>query len=154
MITKNERILERKKFIGSRHGRVLKTFSPKFNTIFNFFLKSYRSKILDFGGSDIKIIHNPNSPCGKEFFRLYDNGDYSNGKKVMESRHPNIARACIIGKKSWGLHLDMWADGIVEGSFLKNEILNQFNEFDIIIPESLLNNFYDMIYSKMKKHRI
>lgn len=150
--TKNNRIQRRKDQIGSRHTRVLKTFTPKFNTIFNFFLKSYRSKILDFGGSFLKFESNPNSPCARECFRLFENGFYSNGKNIPTSRHPNVIESLIISKKSFGLHVDMWSDGIVEGTFLKHEILDQFKDEGIEIPESLLTNFYDLIYKKTKKY--
>ncbi len=142
------RINEKVKVIGSRHDRVIRNFSHKFNTIFIFFLKSYRSNILDFGGSENKFIHDSKSPCGKECFRLYENGYYSNGKNLMTSRHPNIIECVITAKKSWGLHCDMWSDGIVEGTFTKEEILHQFVENNITIPESLLINFYDLIYKK------
>lgn len=142
------RINEKVKVIGSRHDRVIRNFSPKFNTIFNFFLTSYRLNILDFGGSENKFSYDPKSPCGKECFRLYENGHYSNGKNLMTCRHPNIIESVITSKKSWGLHCDMWSDGIVEGTFTKEEILEQFIRNNIVIPESLLLNFYDLIYKK------
>jgi hypothetical protein len=80
---------------------------------------------------------------------MFDNGLFKNTK--ISSRHPNIVRSVIIGKKSWGLQLNEWADGIVEGSFTKQEILNDFKILDIQIPESLMVDFENRIYEKMKK---
>ena len=40
----------------------------------------------------------------------------------LSSCHPNTLKGVIVGKKSWGLHLTMWTDGIVEGSFTEREI--------------------------------
>lgn len=90
-----------------------------------------------------------NGPEGKHTFRMFDNGYFKN--KMISTKHPNIVKAVIIGKKSWGLQLNEWADGIVEGSFTKREILSQFTELDIVIPESLLLDFENRIYSKIMK---
>jgi hypothetical protein len=57
----------------------------------------------------------------------------------------------IIGKKSWGLFLNEWSDGIVEGSFTKKEIIKEFYENNIIIPESLLKDFENRIIQKINK---
>lgn len=78
---------------------------------------------------------------------MFDNGLFKNS--TISSRHPNIVKAVIIGKKSWGLQLNEWADGIVEGSFTKQEILSQFHDFNIEIPDSLLLDFENRIYSKL-----
>ena len=67
------------------------------------------------------------------------------------TRHPNIVRGVIIGKKSWGLFLNEWSDGIVEGSFTKREIIKEFEDNGITIPESLLKDFENRIVQKMKK---
>ena len=67
------------------------------------------------------------------------------------TRHPNIVRGVIIGKKSWGLFLNEWSDGIVEGSFTKREIIKEFEDNGILIPESLLKDFENRIVQKMKK---
>jgi len=80
---------------------------------------------------------------------MFDNGLFKNS--TISSRHPNIVKAVIIGKKSWGLQLNEWADGIVEGSFTKREILDDFKILDIQIPESLMVDFENRIYEKMKK---
>lgn len=87
---------------------------------------------------------------GKNAFRKFDNGDY-NGENKIITRHPNIVRGVIIGKKSWGLFLNEWSDGIVEGSFTKREIIKEFEDNGIKIPESLLKDFENRIIQKMKK---
>ena len=40
---------------------------------------------------------------------------------------------------------------VVEGTFSKKEILGEFEKYNIIIPESLLNDFNNRIIDKMKK---
>lgn len=82
----------------------------------------------------------------KEFYRFFENGDYRN--KEWLSRQNMVSEAVIIGKKSWGLHVDMWSDGIAEGNFTKFEILDQFYQKEIIIPEPLLLDFYNTIDKK------
>lgn len=54
----------------------------------------------------------------------------------------------MIGKKSWGLWVDQWSDGIVEGSFLIEEILEEFSSRNIEIPESFLLDFKNRIQKK------
>lgn len=56
-----------------------------------------------------------------------------------------------MGKKSWGLWCDQWGDGISEGTFLKREIIEDFTNLGITIPESLMKDFDDRIYRKVKK---
>ena len=57
----------------------------------------------------------------------------------------------IIGKKSWGLWINEWCDGIVEGSFTRHEILDEFYNKGIKIPESLLNDFNNRLTEKRIK---
>jgi hypothetical protein len=57
----------------------------------------------------------------------------------------------IVSKKSWGLFCDQWGDGIAEGTFLKREIIEDFTKHGITIPESLMKDFDDRIYRKVKK---
>lgn len=83
-------------------------------------------------------------------FRKYDNGHYKNDLPIV-TRHPNIVKGVIIGKKSWGLWLNEWTDGIVEGSFTKSEILEEFTKNGITIPESLLNDFNNRLNQKRIK---
>jgi hypothetical protein len=127
----------------------LKKYSQKFDEIFMFFLKSYRSGILTFCGYKVDVKFNLNSNDGKFCFRLFDNGEI----KIynLESRHPNILKSVIIGKKSWGLWVNEYSYGISEGLFTKEEVLNQFYENKILIPESFLIDFENSILKKKIK---
>lgn len=150
-IITNEIREERKRLIGSRKERKLQKYSDNFNKIFTFFLKSYRSGILTFCGVDVSVDYDPDGFDGKYTFRQFDNGFFNNNKLV--SQHPNITKGVIVGKKSWGLHVKMWVDGISDFCFSKNEILNQFSEKNIKIPESLLKDFNNQLRkSFMKKY--
>lgn len=79
----------------------------------------------------------------------FDNGQFK-GKDIV-SRHPNIVKSVIVGKKSWGLWADQWSDGIVDGDFRQQEILDEFKYKGIIIPESLMTDFNNRIIKKLKK---
>jgi hypothetical protein len=79
----------------------------------------------------------------------FDNGQYK-GKDIV-SRHPNIVKSVIVGKKSWGLWVDQWSDGIVDGDFRLQEILEEFEIKGIIIPEPLMNDFNNRISKKLIK---
>ena len=57
-----------------------------------------------------------------------------------------------MGKKSWGLWSNTWAEGIVDWSFTKEEILNEFSSKNITIPNSLLIDFENKIL-KLKVKR-
>lgn len=138
---------------GSRDHRKLQKYSEKFNEIFNFFLKSYRSGILTFCGYDVKVEFDINSDNGKFGFRRFENGEIKIHN--LKSCHPNILKSVIIGKKSWGLWLDQFTDGIVEGSFTKEEILEQFYEKGIKIPEPFLLDFDNtLLRKKVKRNEI
>jgi len=110
---------------------------------------SYRSGILTFCGSEVKVEFDINSDDGKFGFRKFENGEIK--MHFLKSCHPNILRGVIIGKKSWGLWLDQWTDGIVECSFTKDEVLEQFYEKGIKIPESFLLDFDNTILRKKVK---
>lgn len=69
----------------------------------------------------------------------------------LKSRHPNILKGVVTGKKSWGLWLDQWTDGIVECSFTRKEILEEFEKRKIEIPEPLMIDFENVIYKKRLK---
>jgi hypothetical protein len=49
------------------------------------------------------------------------------------------------------LWVNQWSDGILEGTFTKKEILQEFEERNIKIPEPLLKDFENRIYNKMIK---
>jgi hypothetical protein len=108
---------------------------------------SYRKGILVFCGENVEVEFDPNGVSCKEGFRMYDDGHFKNGK-IIKSRHPNLLRSVIIGKKSWGLWLNQWTDGIVDWSFTRQEILNIFNEKQIIIPDSFLKDFDNRLEKK------
>jgi len=52
------------------------------------------------------------------------------------------------------LFLNEWVDGIVEMSFTRNEILGQFEDEGIIIPECLLIDFENVLRKKRIKRYI
>ena len=146
-----KRIEERKKYIKSKKNRKLMKYSDNYNEMFIFFLKSYRKGILDFCGSDVKVKHSYDGEDGKFSFRMFDNGQFKN--KELTSIHPNILRGVIIGKKSWGLFCQEWSQGIVSCDFTKEEILNQFKENNIKIPEVFITEFDNIIWkTKLKKY--
>lgn len=138
--------------MGNRLDRKLSNYSDNFNEIFNFFLSSYRKGILTFCGSIVNVEFDVNESEGKNTFRKFDNGQYSGGKPIV-TRHPNIVKAVIVGKKSWGLWSNTWAEGVVDWSFTKEEILNEFSSKNIIIPEPLLKDFENKIQTlKIKRN--
>ena len=141
---KIEKIENRKKEIGSKHHRKLKKYSNNFNKIFNFFLQSYRRGLLTFCGSEVIVEYDPNGPDCKEGFRLHEDGYFK--LKTIKSRHPNILRSVLIAKKSWGLWVQEWTDGIVDWTFTKEEILSQFDGIEI--PESFMNDFENVLHKK------
>ena len=143
------KIENRKKNIGSRNDRKLKKYSNNFNEMFSFFLQGYRSGILTFCGSGVDVEFDINSNEGKFSFREFENGRFKNKKFI--SRHSNVFRSCIIGKKSWGLWKDQWSDGIVDWSFTKEEIFGQFEDLGIEIPSSLIKEFDNIVEKKKIK---
>ena len=148
-LTKKERIELRKQEIGSKHDRKLTRYSDSFNEIFTFFLSSYRKGSLTFCGSHVRVEFNIDSGEAKNTFRKFDNGDFK-GKDIV-SRHPNIVKGVIIGKKAWGLWVGQWSDGICEGTFRMKDILQDFEDKGITIPNSLMNDFYNQIEKKINK---
>jgi len=82
----------------------------------------------------------------------FENGYYKDREIV--TRHPRIVKSVIIGKKSWGLWIGEWSDGISEGLFIKNEIVNEFVGRGVKIPENLMKDFNYRIRSKfIKRYR-
>ena len=120
--------------------------------IFDFYLKIYRTGIITFCGSEVKVKFDINSKEGKFTFREYDNGVYK-GKEII-SKHPNIVEGVIIGKKGWGLWVNTWSDGIVDWCFTEEEILNEFKNKNIEIPSSLLKDFQNRIDKKKHKRNL
>lgn len=117
--------------------------------MFTFFLSCYRHGILTFCGSSIDVEFDIDGPEGKFCFRKFENGHYK-GDSPIQTRHPNITKGVITGKKGWGLWVDQWTDGIVDWSFTEEEILGTFKEHNIKIPESFLNEFYNKLDNKRR----
>lgn len=121
--------------------------------MFTFFLQSNRKGILTFCGEDVQVKFDVNGDDGKITFKKYDNGEFKYSE--ITSRHSNITKCVIVGKKSWGLWINEWSDGISEGSFTKREILEEFEKRNIEIPEPLMidfeNKIYKKIFDKLKK---
>lgn len=115
--------------------------------MFSFFLRSYRCGILTFCGSKVEVKFDINGEEGKFVFRSFENGEYKLTTPV--TKHPNIVKGVIIGKKSWGLFLNEWTSGISEGLFTKKEILYEFEKYNIIIPEPLLQDFENVLNKKI-----
>ena len=151
MNRKQRRIEETKRKAGSRNDRKLKKYSEKFNKMFNFYLSVYRTGLITFCGVGVdEIESDPNGAEGRYAFREYDNGRYKQGVPPM--RHPNILRAIIIGKKGWGLWCKQWAEGIGQCLFTKHEILEEFREHGIVMPESIETEFSNLIWDYRFKH--
>ena len=112
-------------------------------------MKSYKCGILQFCGSKVEVQFDPNGDDGKFSFRKFENGQIKLGD--LKSRHPNVLRSVIIGKKSWGLWLEQYSEGINEWSFTREEILNIFYKHNIKIPESFLKEFDNLIQKKRLK---
>lgn len=149
---KRDRINKKKNKIGSRHRRKLKRYSNKFKKIFNFFLNSNRSGLIEFCGSNLSIEFDVNGLDARECFRLYEDGYYKN-KKIV-TRHKNLLTSILISKKGWGLWLDQWTDGICDFSFTKEEILEQFNNLGIVVPKPLLKDFDNTLRRKKEKRNL
>jgi hypothetical protein len=119
--------------------------------MFTFYLSVYRSGLITFCGVGVdEIESDANGTEGKYGFREYDNGRYKDG--IPPSRHPNILRGVIIGKKGWGLWVDQWTQGIVDWTFTKEELLDEFEGNNIEIPEPLMLE-WDKLISKQKSVR-
>lgn len=72
----------------------------------------------------------------------------------MITKQPNILKSVLIGKKGLGLWFDQWSDGIVDWSFTKEEILDDFEKRGVEIPESFLIEFDNLIEKKKIKRNI
>ena len=105
--------------------------------------------MFSFCGSIVEVKFDVNEEEGKFCFRKLENGEYKKGE-IPISRHSNILKGVIIGKKGWGLWVDQWSDGIVDWTFTKEEILNEFKIRNIKIPESLLKDFENRIEKKRR----
>ena len=116
--------------------------------MFDFYLSVNRSGLITFCGVDVQVEYDVNGSDGKFGFRDYDNGRFKG--KTPVSRHPNILKSVIIGKKGWGLWVDQWTQGIIEWTFTKEEILQEFVKRDITIPEPLMKEWDNLIERKKR----
>ncbi len=57
----------------------------------------------------------------------------------------------VVGKKSWGLWLSEFTDGVCDSLFTKEEVLKQFEDNNIKIPESFLLDFENTLLRKKVK---
>ena len=121
--------------------------------MFTFFLQSYRHGILDFCGVEVRTKLEINEQEGKFCFRKFENGEYSKEDlfEGIPTRHPNILKGVIVGKKGWGLWCQEWTDGITDFLFTKSEILDQFEEKGIEIPSSFRLEFDKLLEKKFRK---
>ena len=120
--------------------------------MFNFYLSVYRSGLITFCGVGVEVDFDVNGSDGKFGFREYDNGRFK--FKTPISKHPNILRGVIIGKKGWGLWVEQWSQGIVDWSFTKEEILEEFTKRNIEIPEPLMLEWDKLIERKRIKRNL
>jgi len=107
----------------------------------------YRTQLITFCGSEVKVVFDVNGLDGKNCFNNYENGLYKH-KETIVTRHPNIVRAVITSKRGWGLWVGEWSRGISEGLFSKDDILNEFEIRNIKLPEFLLKEFDNLIHKK------
>jgi hypothetical protein len=105
---------------------------------------------LTFCGSEIIVQSSPKGKSSKECFK-----EYENGKPLSQlvTNQPNLLKSVIIGKKSWGLHVKMWSDGIGDGEFRMKDILEDFEKKGIKIPDSFLRDFENSIRRRIIKNK-
>lgn len=121
--------------------------------MFSFFLNGNRKGLFSFCGSIVNTEFDVDGDESKFCFRKLENGEYKPGE-IPVTRHPNILKSVISGKKGWGLWVDQWSDGIVDWTFTEEEILNEFKKKNIKIPEPLLRDFYNRIDKKKRKRNL
>ena len=120
--------------------------------MFKFYLTIYRTDLISFCGVGVTVDFDINGSDGKFGFREYDNGRFKH--KTPISRHPNILRGVIIGKKGWGLWVEQWSQGITDWSFTKEEILLEFEKRNIVIPDPLMLEWDKLLERKRIKRNI
>lgn len=153
-LSKIERLkyLKENGLLNNRHTRKLEKFSNNFNLIVTFFLQSYRKGLLNFGGIGVDTFFKSEGYSAKEAFRRFEDGQYNN-LQPMESRHNNVMKALIIAKKSWGLHVKMWTEGIVDCDFTIDEIVDAFTKHNITIPDGFLKGLKnEVLKQKINKY--
>jgi len=81
---------------------------------------------------------------------MFENGEMKLHELV--SSEPDILKGVIIGKKSWGLWMREWSEGVGDGLFNKWEILEEFEKRDITIPDPFLLDFNNSIKRRILKN--
>jgi len=121
--------------------------------MFTFFLKSYRCGILDFCGVEVITHYDKNGRDGKFCFKNFDNGVYTKTQvhEGIHTKHPNVLKGVIIGKKGWGLWKNQWCEGISDSLFTISEILEEFEQHNIKIPEPLMKDFLNTMVRMYNK---
>ena len=142
-LTKNQRIALKKQqgILKDRHSRKLERYSDNFNEMFAFFLTSYRNGLLTFAGSEVIVSFSTDAPNAKEAMKRYETGEH----KQLVCRQNNVLQAVITAKKSFGLHVKMWSEGIADHDFDIQEVLDTFNEYGIKVPDCLLKGLHNEI---------
>lgn len=69
------------------------------------------------------------------------------------TNQPNILKGVIVGKKSWGLHLKMWSEGIGDGEFRLKDIIEDFQMKNIEIPDQLLLDLQNNIRKRIIRNK-
>lgn len=103
-----------------------------------------RSGLITFCGVGINVKFDVNGPSGRGCIDNYENGFYRNGIPIV-SRHPNIVKSVLVGKKGWGLWVKEWSDGIGDGLFTKEEIMHEIESRGIELPKSMMDDFDTLI---------
>lgn len=154
MMPKGERLKEKSRSLGTRHDRKLKRYSEGFNENFRFFFLLSRRGLIDFCGERINILPSSDrTMTAKQCFKLFEDGRYGR-EKTIECVHPNIMRHVMMGKKGWSLWVREWGMGIVEGSFTRREILEEFNIKGVHIPDCFMLQFDNSIRKQQKDRPI
>ena len=83
---------------------------------------------------------------------MFDDGQFKD--KPIITKHPNIVKSVITGKKSWGLWLGQWSDGVVDWTFTEKEIYSIFTEKNIKVPESFWLDFENTVDRKKNKRNL
>lgn len=148
---KGERLKEKSRILGTRHDRKLKKYSEGFNENFKFFFLLSRRGLIDFCGERIHVTpSNDRTLTSKHCFRLFEDGRYGK-EKVIECFHPNVMRHVMMGKKGWSLWCNQWSEGVGQGLFRKEEILEEFRIRNISIPDCFMLQFDKAIEKQIKK---
>lgn len=120
--------------------------------MFFFFFNSQRRRVITFCGTPTIVVFDPDGPDCKECFRLYEDGFYKGNP--IPTRHPNILRSVLIGKKGWGLWVQEWTDGITDWTFTKEEIFGEFEKVGIEVPDPFQRDFENVLERKKRKRNL